>query len=321
MKFIYTYLLIFVSLISCAQENQTTKLNHMSSKFNTLTPFESYVINDKGTERPFTGEYDDFYEKGVYVCKKCDAPLYNSSDKFDGHCGWPAFDDEIDDAVTKVADADGRRVEIVCSNCQGHLGHVFVGEQFTEKNTRHCVNSISLKFIPNSALEQNKVADTLKTAYFASGCFWGTEYYFSKYNGVKETTVGYIGGSVKNPTYRQVCTGRTGHAEAVKVIYNPSEVTYESLAKLFFETHNQSQLNRQGPDVGEQYRSEVFYVTGEEKKIVNSLIDQLLDNGYEVVTKVTKATEFYPAETYHQQYYDKKGGSPYCHFYKKKFND
>lgn len=317
MKYIQTYLILFLALISCAQETNTKNISSMSEKYNHLTPFESYVINDKGTERPFTGEYDNFYEEGVYVCKKCDAPLYNSSDKFDGHCGWPAFDDEIYGAVTKVADADGRRVEIVCTNCKGHLGHVFVGEQFTSKNTRHCVNSVSLKFVPkNEIIAKEK---QFEIAYFASGCFWGTEYYFSKYDGVVETSVGYIGGTVVNPTYRQVCTGKTGHAEAVKVIYDASIVSYESLVKLFFETHDQSQLNRQGPDIGEQYRSEVFYETLEEKLIVEKLIDSLLANGYEVATEVTKASTFYPAEKYHQQYYDKTGGSPYCHFYIKKF--
>lgn len=318
MKYFQAYLILFLTFISCAQEVNTETSNSMSKTFNSLTPFESYVINDKGTERPFTGKYDNFYEEGVYVCKKCDTPLYNSSDKFDGHCGWPAFDDEIEGAVTKVKDADGRRVEIICSNCKGHLGHVFVGEQFTEKNTRHCVNSISLKFVPNKEQALNTKTN-FKTAIFASGCFWGTEYYFSKYEGVIETTVGYIGGTVDNPTYRQVCTGRTGHAEAVKVIYNPDVVSYESLVKLFFETHDQSQLNRQGPDIGEQYRSEIFYETEKEKQISEKLIDILLANGFDVATEVTKASTFYPAEKYHQQYYDKTGGSPYCHFYVKKF--
>lgn len=120
--------------------------------YNKLSPEEEYVIINKGTEMPFTGEYTNLKEAGTYVCKQCEAPLYNSEDKFESHCGWPSFDDEIADSVKRVADRDGRRVEIVCANCGGHLGHVFEGERFTAKNTRHCVNSISMKFIPKASL-------------------------------------------------------------------------------------------------------------------------------------------------------------------------
>ena len=159
-KIILTNILILSFFAyACSQQvnNETDKTNSMEDltikngkdkPFNELTPFEKFVLLEKGTERAGIGIYTDLKEKGTYVCKQCNSPLYRSNDKFDSHCGWPSFDDEIPGAVTKVKDADGRRTEIICKNCNGHLGHVFTGEQFTAKNTRHCVNSVSLKFIP-----------------------------------------------------------------------------------------------------------------------------------------------------------------------------
>ncbi len=287
----------------------------INMSYNELTPDEARVIIHKGTERPFTGEYTSNKDSGTYVCRQCNTPLYHSASKFDSHCGWPSFDDEIAGAVKRVPDADGQRVEIVCANCGGHLGHVFTGEGFTEKNTRHCVNSISMKFIP----DVNDVTPKTERAIFASGCFWGTEYFLKQAKGVLLTASGYIGGTVDNPTYQQVCTGRTGHAEAVEVIFDPTIITYEELAKIFFETHDQGQTDGQGPDLGNQYRSGIFYTSPEQKKTAEDLVAQLKERGYKVATEITPATTFWKAEGYHQDYYNKGGGTPYCHRFEKKF--
>lgn len=312
--------LIIVSiffLVSCKGEPQTIQSKEMKD-YKKLTKEEERVIVQKGTEMPYTGKFYDFFESGTYVCKRCEAPLYKSESKFDSDCGWPSFDDEIEGAVKRELDADGRRTEILCANCGAHLGHVFIGERLTNKNTRHCVNSISMEFIPDSMLNEND-KQVIDTAVFAGGCFWGVEYYMQKLPGVISAEVGYIGGKTKNPTYKEVCNHNTGHAEAIRVVFDSSQTSYEALAKMFFEIHDPTQLNRQGPDYGDQYRSEVFYFNENQKEITNKLIDDLKGKGYKVVTKVTKATEFYIAEDYHQDYYDHKGSTPYCHGYTKRF--
>ena len=306
MKAIATFFLFLASTLCIAQGIQQNNIKDRQMK--ELTSEEKQVIINKGTERPFTGKYYDNKAQGLYVCKQCGAPLFRSEDKFDSGCGWPSFDDEIAGAVKRILDTDGMRTEIVCSRCGGHLGHVFEGEQFTDKNTRHCVNSISMDFIPST-----------EEAIFAGGCFWGVEHLLQQQKGVLSVESGYTGGKVKNPTYEQVCTGKTGHAEAVRIIYDPSKTSYETLAKLFFEIHDPTQSDRQGPDIGPQYRSEIFYITPGQKKIAEELIGRLKAKGYDVKTKVTRATEFYPAEIYHQDYYDKTGKTPYCHIYTKRF--
>jgi peptide methionine sulfoxide reductase msrA/msrB len=302
-------------ILVCLQFINIMIYSQNTMEYNKLTPEEEKVIVYKATERPWTGEYLNNKEKGTYTCKRCDAPLYRSEDKFDSHCGWPSFDDEIPGAVLRIPDADGMRTEIVCAKCGAHLGHVFLGEEFTSKDTRHCVNSISMNFVPDTP--QSKPATD--TAIYAGGCFWGVEYYMEQKDGVISVISGYIGGTKDHPTYKEVCTGTTGHAEAVEVVFDPSKVTYEELTRLFFEIHDPTQVNRQGPDFGMQYRSEVFYRTEEQKKTAEDLIAILKNKGYKVATKVTKATTFWPAEDYHQDYYEHKGTLPYCHGYTKRF--
>jgi peptide methionine sulfoxide reductase msrA/msrB len=193
------------------------------------------------------------------------------------------------------------------------LGHIFSGEGFTEKNTRHCVNSLSLNFIPSEKGQQ------LQKAYFAGGCFWGVEYFFQNAKGVVSTRVGYMGGHKSNPTYHEVCNEDTGHAETLEVVYEPSATSFEKLAKLFFEIHDPTQVNQQGPDVGEQYRSAIFYTSEKQKETAEKLIKLLEQKGYDVVTELVKAEEFWEAEEYHQRYYEKKGEKPYCHSYQRRF--
>jgi peptide methionine sulfoxide reductase msrA/msrB len=308
----FGFLMLF--LVGCTQNQPSTTIsNQKNMNFKQLTPEEERVIVHKGTEAPYIGKYDKFNEPGTYACKRCRTPLYRSTDKFDAHCGWPAFDDEIPGAVKRIPDADGSRTEIVCAACGAHLGHVFLGEELTAKDTRHCVNSISLDFIPAGDAAQTD------TAIFAGGCFWGVEYYMQKIKGVISTEVGYIGGKTENPTYKEVCAGNTGHYEAIEVVFDPQQTSYETVAKMFFETHDPTQWNRQGPDYGEQYRSAVFYMNEEQKQITEKLIGQLKAKGFKVVTEVIPEKTFWKAEDYHQDYYDHKGSTPYCHGYVKRF--
>jgi peptide methionine sulfoxide reductase msrA/msrB len=271
-----------------------------------LSPEEERVIVQGGTESPFMGEYCDTFEQGTYTCRRCGAPLYESDSKFNANCGWPAFDAEIPGAVERRTDEDGYRTEIVCASCGAHLGHVFEGEGYTPTDTRHCVNSISLRFLP--------VEPPSERAIFAGGCFWGVEQQLGALEGVLETTVGYTGGQTESPTYEEVCTGTTGHAEAVEVVFDPSVTSFEEIARFFFEIHDPTTLDRQGVDTGTQYRSAVYYTTEEQRETVERLISELTENGYDVVTELEAAPEFWPAEEYHQDYYASNGGGSSCHF-------
>jgi len=198
------------------------------------------------------------------------------------------------------------------------MGHVFKGEGYTKKNTRHCVNSASLQFTKVS--KKKVTTSSLKKAYFAGGCFWGVEYYLEKISGVKEVISGFMGGHVKNPGYYEVVRKKTGHLETVEVVYDPSKVSYETLAKTFFEIHDPTQKNGQGPDLGSQYLSAVFVSTPQEKKTINTLIKILEAKGLKIATKVLPKAPFYSAEEYHQNHYERKGGKPYCHRRVKRFD-
>jgi len=306
--------ILFTLLMMCMTFVLAAELKPWKTQLNNLTKFEKHVLIDKGTERAFSGKYVHTKDDGTYTCKVCDAPLYTSGDKFDSHCGWPSFDDAIPGAIKEVPDADGRRTEIVCANCGAHMGHVFRGEGFTSKNVRHCVNSVSLNF-----QKKKTQVETFKKAYFAGGCFWGVEYYLEKINGVKEVTSGFMGGHLKNPGYYDVVRKDTGHIETVEVVYDPSKVSYETLAKTFFEIHDPTQIDGQGPDIGSQYLSAIFVSSKEERETIERLIKMLESKGFKIATKINAKAPFYSAEAYHQDYYERKGSKPYCHRRVKRF--
>lgn len=293
-----------VLLVRCSESREVEIMHSEHVKYNDLTPEEERVILGKDTEAPFSGKYNEHFAAGMYTCRRCGAGLFYSEDKFKSGCGWPSFDDEIPGGVKRRRDDDGKRTEILCSRCDAHLGHIFLGEGFTDKNVRHCVNSISLDFVPK---------EKIKRAIFAGGCFWGVDYHFQNLPGVLSTKTGYTGGRTDNPTYKEVCSGETGHAEAVEVLFDADKIVYEDLAKLFLEIHNPTQVGRQGPDVGEQYRSAIFYVDEEQKKVAEKLVSVLQRKGLQIATEIKKAERFWPAEEYHQDYYRKNGNQPYCH--------
>jgi peptide methionine sulfoxide reductase msrA/msrB len=299
------------SLFVLAAATATGGKQKEHDKMKQLTPEEERVIVHKGTEAPFTGRYLKHAADGTYACRRCGEALFRSKDKFDSGCGWPAFDDALPGAVHRSPDPDGLRTEIVCAGCGAHLGHVFTGEGFTQKGVRHCVNSVSLDFVPAAA--------PAGRAIFAGGCFWGVEHHFSSEPGVIGVTSGYTGGHVPSPTYEQVCSGATGHLEAVEVVFDPAATIFEKLARLFFEIHDPTQADGQGPDLGEQYRSAIFAIDDEQRQVATKLISLLRARGLDVVTVIREAGTFWPAEAHHQDYYARKGTEPYCHVRVKRF--
>lgn len=336
-KILLFNLLIGISLVSgCAQSPGETQAPYCglppvikdSDSYNKLKPEEARVILEEGTEWAFSGYYNDNKDAGTYLCRQCNMPLFRSEDKFDSGSGWPSFDDAIEGAVREVPEGNGR-YEIECSNCGGHLGHVFRGEGFTDKETRHCVNSVSIQFIPaEEAQTENRengiltINDYIKgkeyahysRAVFAGGCFWCTEASFDRIEGVHAVISGYTGGEERYPTYKEVSSGRTGHAEGVIVFYDSTKVSYGTLLDVFFVAHDPTQVNRQGPDRGPQYRSGIFYINTLQKKVAEEAISRMTGErlfAAPIATEVTPYTEFWVAEAYHQNYFELNPGSPY----------
>lgn len=313
----------------------------------TLDPLQYAVTQHERTEPPFQNTYWDNKKPGIYVDVVSGEPLFSSLDKFDSGCGWPSFTKPVAQAeITEKKDfkIGYERTEVRSKLADSHLGHVFEDGPADKGGLRYCINSASLKFIPVEEMAQKGYGDYLapfikagvvkanatsdaadkpgatgrrETATLAGGCFWGMEEIIRKIPGVINTTVGYTGGTTKNPTYKEVCTGRTGHAESVEIVFDPDKISYEKILDYFFRMHDPTTLNRQHNDIGTQYRSAIFYHSEEQRKTAEMMKERQQKSGYwknPVVTEITKATEFYPAEDYHQDYLVKNPGGYTCHF-------
>lgn len=279
-----------------------------------LTPEQFEILRRAGTEPPGSGQYDQFFEPGRYLCAACGNEIFESDAKFNSGCGWLAFDRPADaQALQERPDySHGRtRTEIRCARCGGHLGHVFNDGPSQTTGLRYCINSAAMKFEAEPRQPENdSTAPQTEFATFGAGCFWGVEESFRALDGVLDVTVGYSGGTVENPTYEQVCTDRTGHAEVVRVEFDPARISYEKLLETFWSCHDPTQRNRQGPDVGRQYRSVIFYHNDDQRQTAEASRAALEAGGRysrPIATEILPAQPFYKAEEYHQQYLRKHG--------------
>lgn len=293
-----------------------------------LKPIQCDIMLHKDTERAFTGKLLENKAEGVYACALCGLPLFKSTTKFDSGTGWPSFYDTFADKhvlYQKDTTYGITQTEILCGRCGAHLGHIF-GDGPAPTGKRYCVNSAALEFLTPDKVPPPDVPPTkdaasakadapanVQVAYFAGGCFWGVEDRFQQVPGVIDAVSGYQGGHTDSPSYKQVCTDRTGHAESVKVTFDADKVTYPELLAWFFKFHDPTQVNRQGPDYGTQYRSAIFAADDEQFAQANAFIAAQAKTdrfrGRPIATKVEHYMPFYKAEGYHQDYHKKHGGS------------
>ncbi|SDK19357.1 peptide methionine sulfoxide reductase msrA/msrB [Catalinimonas alkaloidigena] len=272
-----------------------------------LTPEQFYVTRQKGTERAFSSEMCSRFEPGQYACVCCDTLLFDSDEKFESGTGWPSFTQPAkENAIAyHIDNAYGmKRVETVCNTCGAHLGHVFPDGP-APSGLRYCMNAV--------ALQKVEATTTLEKATFGGGCFWCTEAIFQDLEGVTSVVSGYSDGQLPNPTYKEVCSGRTGHAEVVQITFDPEKISYADLLRIHLTTHDPTTLNRQGADVGTQYRSTILTHNDMQRAEALKIIEEIQPNLEEkIVTDVKPFEVFYPAEAYHQNYYRNNPGQGYC---------